>query len=160
MKRWKRVLTTASLALAVAGFMAPETRAQGIEVGMLNCEVAGGVGFVFGSSKALTCVFDGAASGREVYEGSINKFGVDIGVTGNTYIAWAVFAATADIPPGALEGTYAGATGEATVGVGAGANVLVGGSGDSISLQPVSVQAQTGLNVAAGIASVNLRLAQ
>ena len=36
----------------------------------------------------------------------------------------------------------------ATVGVGLGANVLVGGSGNSIALQPVSIEGTTGLNVA------------
>ena len=72
-------------------------------------------------------------------------------------LVWAVFAPTANLGPGALNGNYVGATGSATVGVGAGANVLIGGSNNMISLQPVSVEGNTGLNVAAGIGSISLR---
>ena len=93
----------------------------------------------------------------EFYAGTINKFGVDIGYTQGGVLVWAVFAPTANLSPGALNGNYVGATGSATVGVGAGANVLVGGSNSTISLQPVSVEGNTGLNVAAGIGSISLR---
>ncbi|WP_137388025.1 DUF992 domain-containing protein [Rhodoligotrophos defluvii] len=146
-----------TLPLLLAGHGA---EAQGrVESGMLTCNVAGGAGFIFGSSKALTCTFDGPGY-REVYTGTIDKFGIDLGFTGESIIAWGVFAPTRNPGPGALAGSYGGVSGQATAGVGLGANVLVGGSNDSITLQPVSVQAQTGLNVAAGITSLTLHPAQ
>src|SRR5690349_12394096 len=119
--------------------------------------VAGGWGFVFGSSKAVRCTFARAGTQPEHYAGSINKFGVDIGYTQGGVLVWGVFAPSAGLAPGALSGSYVGATGSATVGVGAGANVLVGGSNRTISLQPVSIEGNTGLNVAAGIGSISLR---
>jgi len=127
-----------------------------VEVGVLNCAVSGGVGFVIGSSKRLECVFQSGAR-REAYYGRINKYGLDIGGTSTGVIAWAVLApARGDVEPGALAGTYAGVSGEATVGVGLGANALIGGSRRSIALQPLSVSAQQGLNLAVGIAALTL----
>jgi hypothetical protein len=123
----------------------------------LTCNVAGGWGFVFGSSKSVRCTFARAGGRPEHYAGSINKFGVDIGYTQGGVLVWGVFAPSANLAPGALSGNYGGVTGSATVGVGAGANVLVGGSNRTISLQPVSIEGNTGLNVAAGIGSITLR---
>ena len=144
--------------VGVAADLSSEAQAQGgVRVGTLTCHVASGWGFVFGSSKALRCTFAPAPGRAEFYAGTINKFGVDIGYTQGGVLIWAVFAPTADLRPGALNGNYIGATGSATVGVGAGANVLIGGSNNTISLQPVSVEGNTGLNVAAGIGSISLR---
>ena len=70
-------------------------------------------------------------------------------------MTWVVFA-PGKIDRGALAGKYAGGSAEGTVGVGVGANVLVGGK-KSITLQPVSVKGQTGLNLAAGISGLTLR---
>jgi len=104
----------------------------------------------------LRCTF--AGSGRtEHHGGSIQRFGVDIGFTQAGVLLWSVLAPTSNLAPGALAGNYVGATGSATVGVGAGANVLVGGSNRTISLQPVSFEGSTGLNVAAGIGAISLR---
>jgi len=148
-------------AIGLAGLAASlPTAAQaqgGVRVGTLTCHVASGWGFVFGSSKSLRCTFAPAPGRAEFYAGSINKFGVDIGYTQGGVLVWAVFAPTANLAPGSLNGNYVGATGSATVGVGAGANVLIGGSNSTISLQPVSVEGNTGLNVAAGIGSISLR---
>lgn len=127
-----------------------------IQVGVLDCSVAGGTGFVFGSSKQLDCVFQSGPN-RERYYGVINKFGLDVGTTTNSTIAWAVLAPTDRVGPGALAGMYGGVSGEASVGVGVGANALLGGSNRSIALQPLSVGAQQGLNVAVGIAALELR---
>jgi hypothetical protein len=149
------------VAIGLAGLVASlSTAAQaqsGVRVGTLTCHVASGWGFVFGSSKSLHCTFAPAPGRAEFYAGTVNKFGVDIGYTQGGVLVWAVFAPTANLAPGALNGNYVGATGSATVGVGAGANVLVGGSNSTISLQPVSVEGNTGLNVAAGIGSISLR---
>jgi hypothetical protein len=133
-----------------------------VEIGLLDCTVAGGAGFIFGSSKDLSCTFNPAQKGRpnETYSGSIDKFGIDIGKTEQTIIKWGVLAPTEDdYAPGALAGTYGGVSGEATVGVGVGANALVGGSSETIVLQPISVQAQEGLNLALGIARLRLNAA-
>jgi hypothetical protein len=128
---------------------------SGANVGSLTCNVAGGVGFIFGSSKELSCLFTRTDGIAERYTGTIKKFGVDIGFTKEAQIVWLVFA-PGNIAPGALAGSYAGATASATVGVGAGANVLLGGSNKQITLQPVSVEGSVGLNVAAGIGAVDL----
>lgn len=145
-----------SLGLAASPGLAAS---KGVKIGVLTCEVDGGVGMVIGSSKGMDCVFEGTIGSRERYTGSIDKLGLDIGITRKTVIAWAVFA-PGKLKAGALAGRYAGASAEATVAVGLGANVLVGGSNKSIALQPLSVQAQTGLNLAAGIASLRLKKAK
>jgi hypothetical protein len=153
----KLAIAIGALGLA-AGISAAGTpaRAQGVQVGTLTCNVASGFGFVFGSSRAINCTFSPAGGPPQHYVGAINKFGVDIGYLQGGIIVWTVVAPTANLAPGSLSGTYAGATGSATVGVGVGANVLVGGSGNSVALQPVSIEGTTGLNVAAGIAEMTL----
>jgi uncharacterized protein DUF992 len=149
----------AVLAAAIAGTVIAGGEAQAqarVEVGVLTCTVRGGTGFIVGSTKELRCRFN--KPGRdEFYHGSISKFGLDIGATKQSAIAWAVLAPTAKLPPGSLSGNYGGVSAEATVGVGVGANALVGGSNKNIILQPLSVQAQQGLNIAAGIAALQLR---
>jgi hypothetical protein len=132
------------------------TQAQsGVSAGTLRCNVASGWGFVFGSSRDLRCTYSRPGS-VEYYNGTIRKFGVDIGYTGGGALVWGVFAPTATPATGALSGDYAGATASATVAVGVGANVLAGGSDNTISLQPLSVEGNTGLNVAAGIGAITL----
>ncbi len=136
-------VTISALGLAAGALaLGAPAQAQGLRAGVLTCNVASGFGFIFGSSRAVNCTFSPTGGPPQHYVGAINKFGVDIGY--------------ANPAPGALSGTYAGATGSATVGVGVGANVLVGGSGNSIALQPVSIEGTTGLNVAAGIAEMTL----
>lgn len=137
----------------------PAATKSGVNVGSLNCNVAGGVGFVFGSSKTLNCLLTRTDGVAERYQGTIKRFGVDIGFTKEAYMVWAVFA-PGNIGRGALAGAYAGATAAATVGVGVGANVLIGGSSKQVTLQPVSIEGSVGLNVAAGIAEVELRAAE
>ena len=151
------------MSAAVIGAFALAAPAQaaphGVKVGTLTCNVASGWGFVFGSSKDLHCVFRGNNRHADHYTGSISKFGVDIGYTEGGVLVWGVVAPSSDIRAGALEGDYAGASAQATVGVGVGANVLVGGLDKSIALQPVSVEGNQGLNVAAGIGSISLKAA-
>jgi hypothetical protein len=158
MKKSFRLLMGAGLAAAslmVAGGAA-QAAPHGVRVGDLTCNVASGWGFVFGSSKDLHCTFRG--NGRhEHYVGSISKFGVDIGYTEGGVLVWGVFAPASDVREGALQGDYAGASAQATVGLGVGANVLVGGLDKSIALQPLSVEGSKGLNVAAGIGAISLR---
>jgi Protein of unknown function (DUF992) len=153
-------LVMSAAALSLFALAAPVQAApNGVKVGTLTCHVASGWGFVFGSSKDLRCNFRPNGHKGEHYSGSISKFGVDIGYTDGGELIWGVFAPASDVRPGALEGNYAGATASATVGVGLGANVLVGGLDKSIALQPLSVEGNTGLNVAAGIGSIDLKYA-
>jgi len=145
----------ATAMLAAAAFALP-ANAAGVKVGVLTCHVSSGWGFIFGSSKDLHCNFAGNGYG-ERYRGAISKFGVDIGYTASGVIIWDVVAPESSVRPGALQGDYAGATASATAGVGVGANVLVGGLDRSITLQPLSISGDTGLNVAAGIGNISLR---
>ena len=134
--------------------------ANSTKVGTLSCDISGGIGLIIASKKDVTCMFTPSEPGpREVYIGSISKFGLDLGATSGGEMLWAVFAPTTR-RFGALSGHYGGATAEATVGAGVGANVLVGGSNRTVTLQPVSVQGQAGLNVAAGVAELELRPAR
>ena len=130
-----------------------------VKAGLLKCNVSSGWGFIFGSSKDLKCLYSPLDGAAERYRGEIEKYGIDIGYTQSGVLIWTVFAPTADLQPGALEGNYVGATAEVTAGIGLGANVLLGG-GESIALQPLSVSGQEGLNIAAGIGAVNLKSAQ
>jgi hypothetical protein len=144
-------VAVASLAVASGANAAP----HGVRVGDLTCNVASGWGFVFGSSKDLHCTYRGNGH-VEHYTGSISKFGVDIGYTEGGVLVWGVFAPTSDMRQGALSGDYVGGSAQATVGLGVGANALLGGFDKSIALQPLSVEGSKGLNVAAGIGSISL----
>lgn len=135
---------------------APAAEEGGVKAGFLTCNVEQGWGFVFGSSRELKCIYQHGPGSIEHYVGHIKKFGVDIGYQAAGVIVWAVIAPTTDIGKGALAGDYAGATGSASVGVGAGANALFGGLNKSIALQPLSLEGSTGLNVAGGIAQMTL----
>jgi len=129
----------------------------GMQTGVLNCNVASGWGFIFGSSRDLRCSFQPARGPIEHYYGHISRFGVDIGFTRAGVLVWAVLAPATTLAPGSLAGRYAGGTASATVGAGVGVNALIGGFNRSITLQPVSIQGNTGLNVAAGIGAMELR---
>jgi hypothetical protein len=123
---------------------------------VLTCHVNSGWGFIFGSSKNLHCNYSPSRGFGERYAGTVSKFGVDIGYTAGGILVWDVIAPTSSMRRGALSGDYAGATASATAGVGVGANVLVGGLDRSIALQPVSIEGNTGLNVAAGVGNISL----
>jgi hypothetical protein len=153
----------AALAVVAAVTLPAPSMAQGRErtkVGSLTCDISAGIGLIITSKKELTCMFTPSQPGpREVYTGSITKFGLDLGATAGGEMVWAVYAPT-NRRIGALAGHYGGATAEATVGAGVGANALVGGSNRTVTLQPVSVQGQTGLNLAVGVAELDLHPAR
>jgi hypothetical protein len=153
----------AALAVVAAGAAPAPPMARAVEqtkIGTLTCDISGGIGFIIASKKQLTCTFAPVGAGpSEAYTGSISKFGLDLGGTTGGVMVWSVYAPSTGVY-GALAGQYAGASAEATVGVGLGANVLVGGSNRSVALQPVSVQGQTGLNLAAGVVDLTLRPAR
>ncbi len=150
------------LAAAPAFAQAPAQQGgskSGVNIGTLTCNVADGMGFVFGSSKSLSCLFVRNDGSAERYTGDIKRFGVDLGFTKDAQIIWLVFAPGA-VAPGALAGDYGGVGAQATVAVGGAVNVLVGGSSKQVTLQPVSVQGNAGLNIAAGFAEVTLKAAK
>jgi hypothetical protein len=151
--------TLATAAVAALAFVASPQAATRVEVGVLTCTASSSTGFIVGSTRDLRCRFNRKGQ-DEVYSGRINKFGLDIGTTQQAQIAWAVLAPTANLPPRSLVGSYGGVSAEATIGVGLGANALIGGSDKSIVLQPLSVQSQQGLNIAAGVAALQLRAAR
>ena len=155
----RALLCAISLATAVAlGAPAHAADKKGVKTGLLSCQVSSGWGFIFGSSRDLKCTYTAEPTKRvEHYTGKISKFGVDIGYLKSGVIIWAVFAPTLDLAPGALAGAYGGVTAEVAAGIGAGANVLIGGSNKAISLQPLSIEGVQGANVAAGIAEISLK---
>lgn len=154
MKRFVSFAAATMLATAISVAAQAES---GVRVGMLTCQVNGGMGWIIGSTKSADCTFKSSQEGwRDSYVGSMTRLGLDLGVTNGTTLVWAVFA-PGRVKRGSLSGGYLGAGAEATVGVGLGANVLVGGFRNSINLQPLSVQGQTGFNVAGGIGSLTLK---
>jgi hypothetical protein len=152
----KSILAVAGLALGALTPQAPAHADATVKAGMMTCHVDSGWGFVFGSTRDLRCVFSGSSGRDENYTGKISKFGIDIGYLKSGVLVWAVLAPSSDLAPGALAGDYGGVTAGAVAGVGGNANVLIGGSTKSISLQPVSVEGDKGINIAAGIAAISL----
>ncbi len=154
-------MLSAIMALGLLGLAAMPARAADVKVktGYLTCHEASGWGFIIGSSRKIHCTYTSNNHRTEYYSGRISKFGADIGYLQSAVILWAVAAPTTDLGTGALAGSYGGVDASVALGVGGGANVLVGGFEKSIALQPVSVEGQNGLNVAAGIAGMSLTYA-
>jgi hypothetical protein len=151
MKTLVKIAGVALLALGLSSAADAATR-----VGVLRCHIQGGEGMVIGSSREARCFYKGDNGKHERYAAHMNKFGVDLGVTHENLLVWAVFAPSA-LGRHALAGTYAGATAAVTIGIGGGANVLIGGSANTISLQPLSLTHETGVAVAAGVGELQLR---
>lgn len=150
----KAAAAAAGLAALVAVPLSPAVAGP---VGQLSCNVSGGVGFVITSKRALNCVYQPANGARpQHYVGTISRFGLDVGFQGPGKLGWTVFSGGPVVGPGSLAGTYAGGTASVTAGVGVGANALVGGRGGNFTLQPLSVEVQSGINVAAGIGALTL----
>jgi hypothetical protein len=159
MRRFHMLSLAAAMALWAGAANADDA---GVKIGFLTCHVSSGYGFVFGSSRDVSCTFAPNQGETEYYTGEIEKWGVDIGYIDAATIVWSVVAPTKDVAAGALEGRYGGVTAGASIGVGLGANVLVGGSSEvgQVALQPVSIEGNQGLNVAAGIAELKLESTQ
>ena len=147
-------LLAASMMAVLAGAVHAQDRVQ---VGVLECRGGASIGFVVGSVTNLGCVLRIEGVPEDRYIATIRKVGLDLGITQETALAWAVYAPVNRLGPGDLSGNYAGAQGSASLGVGAGGNMLVGGSNNTIALQPLSLQGQVGINVAAGLESLELR---
>jgi hypothetical protein len=146
-------------AVAAAVICADPAGAQRVRAGVLTCDISAGMSFIIGSKKSVACTFAPEPSGpQQVYSGSISKFGLDVGATGGGVMVWAVFTDSIAPPgPGFLAGDYYGASGQVTLAAGLGANVLLGGSNNTVALQPISVSTSVGLNFALGVAELHLR---
>jgi hypothetical protein len=145
------------LALAALLFSAGQASAQSrVEVGVLSCRGPTN-SYIIASFSDLRCVFRRSDGKIFRYRATVRRFGVDIGVNQTTALEWGVFAPTRRIARGDLRGNYGGVSAGVSIGLGLGANVLLGGSNDTIALQPVSVEAQTGLGVNATISGLALR---
>ncbi|WP_237477914.1 DUF992 domain-containing protein [Lichenibacterium dinghuense] len=150
-----KILLAAAAALAGTALL-PAAASAG-PVGQLSCNVSGGIGFVITSRRALNCDYAPSNGGpHQHYLGTISRYGLDLGPQGPGRLTWDVVSLGGAVGPGALSGSYAGASASATVGVGVGANALVGGANGGVQLQPLSVESQSGLNVAAGIGAMSL----
>lgn len=155
----KRFLALAALALAAlaapAGAQSPPAWTQ---VGVLTCKLNPSIGFVIAGHQSMECNF--APIGPyppQAYLGAFNTVGLDVGVTAGGVLAWTVFAPTVGAPPGALAGEYVGVSGDVGLGVGAGANILLGGSGRTFALQPLSIENSVSVNIALGVSMLKLR---
>jgi hypothetical protein len=155
----KGLMTSLVAGAAVAAAIAPASAQSRVQVGTLACSVSAGVGLIIASQRNVNCTFKPENAPPEAYTGTMTVVGLDVGFTTGSAIVWGVFAGT-NRYTGMLSGTYAGGTAQATVGAGIGANALIGGSNNSVALQPLSVQGQVGLNAAAGIGALTLRYAQ
>ncbi len=158
---FRTAFVASAVAAAVLAMAAKPAAAQPsrIQVGTLECSLSSGVGLIVGSQRNVNCNFKPDNGPPEMYTGTMTKIGLDIGVTSASVIVWTVFTGT-NRYAGMLTGTYTGAEAEATVGAGLGANVLIGGSNRSVALQPLSLQGQLGLDIAAGIGQLELHLVQ
>ena len=156
----KRIAAAIAMCAVTCPPSATMSQDRGVELGVLDCAISGGTGFIVGSTKDLRCTFNPADTkfAPESYFGVVSKYGLDIGTTKQTVMQWIVLAPMQNIyAPGALAGDYVGASAQANVGIGAGANALIGGFDKSITLQPLSLEGSKGLNVAAGIGSISLK---
>lgn len=150
-------LLFASMIVAPATTSSASAQGKTIRQGVLTCRTSASVGLVVGSRQRLACQFKPETGKIQNYTGTIGRLGLDLGVTAGGVMAWVVLASTPTIPSGALAGEFVGASGDVSVGVGVGANLLVGGTRKSVSLQPLSVEGQVGVNLAVGVARMKLQ---
>lgn len=155
--RFGTIASAAALLLLGPTLALSQQPPPGVQVGMLNCNLAPSIGLIIAESQRMSCRF--VPNGNyppQIYEGVMNTVGLELGVTAGGVMAWGVFAPTGGPPLGALAGEYVGASGSISLGVGVGANVLFGGSNRTIALQPLSVEGQAGVNVSLGVSGLTL----
>jgi hypothetical protein len=156
MKKSIRVTIAVAASLLLLLSHNPTAHAQGVKAGVLKCQVAGGFGYIVGSSRVIRCTYSSKPGYSEDYIGTLSIIGLDLGYIATATLVWAVFAPTEDLGLGALAGSYAGASVRATAGLGVGVNVMTGFK-NAIMLQPVSVEGSSGLYLGAGVDSMSLQ---
>jgi hypothetical protein len=141
----------AALALSLAGPALANT-----QLGMLKCDTSIGIGEILVRKQTMTCVFTHSDGKTENYTGKVHQFGIEIGEVKEGHLAWAVFAASPATGTGLLAGKYGGVDASVAAGIGLGADVLVGGTGEALSLQPLAVEGEPGIGIAAGVEQIEL----
>jgi len=158
MPRHRLLLATLALAAMLSLPAAAQTPQSWTQVGSLSCRVDPNIGFIIVGHQPMECLFTpNTQTPPQAYDGAINTVGLNVGISAGGMLGWAVFAPTTGVPAGALAGDYVGVSGDIGIGVGAGANVLLGGSDRTIALQPLSLQGSVALNVVLGVSSLKLR---
>jgi len=152
-KRYIGLLIILGLTFGTNSALAQGSRTR---AGVLTCRTSASLGLIVGSRQRLQCQFKADTGETQEYKGTLDRLGLDLGVTAGGVMTWLVLAQTSTIPHGALTGRFVGASGDASLGVGVGANVLVGGTNKAVSLQPLSVQGKVGVNLALGVAGMTL----
>jgi len=153
-----RIAATVLFALIFAAPASAQTPKTWTQVGMLTCKLNPSIGFIIAGHQSMECRYVPSEGGPpQAYEGALNTVGIDIGISAGGVLGWAVLAPTGGIPAGALAGEYVGASGDVGIGIGAGANVLIGGSARTFALQPISLEGSIAVNVALGVSGLKLR---
>jgi Protein of unknown function (DUF992) len=153
-----RIAATVLAALIFAAPASAQTPKTWTQVGMLTCKLNPSIGFIIAGHQTMECRYVPSQGGPpQAYEGALNTVGIDIGISAGGVLGWAVLAPTGGIPAGALAGEYVGASGDLGIGIGAGANVLIGGSARTFALQPISLEGSIAVNVALGVSGLKLR---
>lgn len=156
MMKFMKIAAISLITLSAAGQASAE-KPKSTKLGVLECTIEGGFGLLVGSSKKASCSFTHTDGTEELYTGKLSKLGLDIGISGESFMSWVVFTPLGnEFGSYALQGQYAGVSAGAAVGLGIGANALVGGSNEKFALQPLSVEGKTGLNIAVGLSSLRL----
>lgn len=158
MKTFKTTLALGLAALALASAASTAGADVSAHVGILSCDVSAGIGHIIREKQTLTCIYQARAGAQtDRYTGTLKEWGIALGDTEEGHMVWGVVTTTTKgVSAGALAGEYLGVSADASLGVGAGANILVGGSHRAFSLQPVSVEGQTGVNIAGGVTRMTL----
>jgi hypothetical protein len=151
-----KAAVAAAAMLAAGAIAAPAAAQSHVKVGLLTCATGPTIGLIIASTEKARCTFHPDVGNDENYSGHIRKFGLEVGIEAGSLIVWAVFSPQQGYAPGSLAGVYVGATAEASLVVGLGANILIGGSQKQFALQPLSVQAQAGVNIAVGVGELDL----
>ena len=144
------------LAAILAAATVPAAAQSRVQTGVLECLSNPTFGIIVGSVRTMTCVFKPTQGLEQLYSGTRTRIGLDLGIQAGAAILWAVFAPTSQLRQGELAGTYAGISADAAAGLGVGANALIGGSNNTVALQPLSLEGQLGVNLALGVSALTL----
>ncbi|MGR3503422.1 DUF992 domain-containing protein [Pseudaestuariivita sp.] len=136
---------------------ADKLKSEAVRLGKLECTVAGGFGLLLGSSKKADCRFIAEDGTERFYDGKLKKLGVDVGISDESFMSWVVYSpkdsAVSDDP---ITGEFVGFSADAALGIGLGANALIGSTQKNVGLQPLRIEGKKGLNLAVGMTSLEL----
>ncbi|MGY3447995.1 DUF992 domain-containing protein [Bradyrhizobium sp. USDA 4353] len=151
-----RLLVLSVLLLVSVAPLAQAHASRPMRVGVLECEGRRTTGKLVMSNARLRCVFRSQGRAPERYVAKVRRYGLDLGLTDETRMAWAVTAPVNDFGRSELGGRYGGVSANAAALVGFGGSFLLRDTDRATQLQPISLQGQTGMNLAAGITEVEL----